>query len=285
MTHVISKKAMLARLSISVWSARRIDKTATAKVKEEYQTSNDAGRYNKALIATNALKKVQSAAGDARTFHYAQTLPWNDDGARILPAANFFAYSEGMRKHKAAFQAAVTEFLSEYPALVEDAKIRLNSLFVQSDYPSAENIVSKYSFETQVDPLPDASDFRVDLGDAEVSRIKAELDARSQQAQDAAMRDVWSRLHTAVSAMAERLSTPDAIFRDSLVGNIVELVDLLPRLNIAGDAELDRLTKEVSARLTAYEPDTLRTDKKTRQTVANDCAEIMNKMAGWMNAA
>ena len=285
MTHVISEKAMLARLSISVWSARRIDKTATAKVKEEYQTSNDAGRYNKALIATNALKKVQSAAGDARTFHYAQTLPWNDDGARILPAANFFAYSEGMRKHKAAFQAAVTEFLSEYPALVEDAKIRLNSLFVQSDYPSAENIVSKYSFETQVDPLPDASDFRVDLGDAEVSRIKAELDARSQQAQDAAMRDVWSRLHTAVSAMAERLSTPDAIFRDSLVGNIVELVDLLPRLNIAGDAELDRLTKEVSARLTAYEPDTLRTDKKTRQTVANDCAEIMNKMAGWMNAA
>ena len=285
MTHVISKKAMLARLSISIWSARKLDKTATAKVKEEYQTSSDAGRYNKALIATNALKKVQSAAGDARTFHYQQTLPWNDDGARILPAANFFAYSEGMRKHKAAFQAAVSEFLTEYPALVEDAKIRLNSLFVQSDYPSTENIVSKYSFETQVDPLPDANDFRVDLGDAEVSRIKAELDARSQQAQAAAMKDVWSRLHTAVSAMAERLSTPDAIFRDSLVGNIVELVDLLPRLNIAGDTELDRLTREVYARLTAYEPETLRTDKKTRQTVANDCAEIMSKMCGYMNAA
>ena len=140
MTHVISKKAMLARLSISTWSARRLDKTATEKIKNDFQTSNDAGRYNKSLIATNALKKVQSAAGDARTFHYQQTLPWNDDGARILPAANFFAYSEGMRKHKAAFQAAVSEFLTEYPALVEDAKIRLNSLFVQSDYPSTENI-------------------------------------------------------------------------------------------------------------------------------------------------
>lgn len=262
-----------------------MDKQATEKVRQDYDAAQDAGRYNKALIANNALKAVQSAANDARTFHYKQTLPWNDEGARILPATNYLEYTEGMRKYKSAFNAAVSDFLDAYPNLVEEAKTRLNRLFVQSDYPSPQNIVSKYGFEVQVDPLPDANDFRVDLGDAEIQRIRDDIDSRAQQAQDAAMRDVWSRLHEAVGNMAERLSSPDAIFRDSLVGNLEELIDLLPRLNIAGDPELDRLTKEVSAKLTAHEPDTLRADKTTRAAVANDAANIMAVMAGYMNAA
>jgi hypothetical protein len=43
--------------------------------------TNTGSRYNKLLIAGEGLQKVQHAAGEARTFHYAMTQPWMDDGA------------------------------------------------------------------------------------------------------------------------------------------------------------------------------------------------------------
>jgi len=37
-------------------------------------------------------------------------------------------------------------------------------------------------------------------------------------------------------------------FRDSVVPNLAKLVDVLPKLNVTGDPELERLTAEVRAR-------------------------------------
>lgn len=281
MTHELTQKAMLARLSIQQWSARKLDRQATEKVKSDFNTSSDAGRYNKALIATNALKAVQQAASEARTYHYTNTLPWQDDGARILPATNFMQYSEGMRKLRANFDKAVAAFITEYPALVEDAKSRLQALFNAMDYP--KDITAKYSFAVQIDPMPNGSDFRVELQAEELNAIRNDIERRTADATEAATRDLWDRLHSAVAAMVDRLSSPDAIFRDSLVENVVELVDLLPRLNLTGDPDLEAMRQEVTAKLTAHEPETLRRDKNARAAVAQDAAAIMSAMQGYMS--
>src|SRR5271157_5583230 len=172
MSPELKQKAMLARLTITQFSASKQDKTATDSVKEKFQTGNDAGRYNKSLIAKEAIKAVSSAANEARIFHYAQTLPWKDDGARILPAANYLQYSEGMRQKKAIFQAAVIKFVASYPDLIEEAKTRLAGLFNVNEYPDVNSINDKYSFDVQIDPLPQAADFRVDLNSAEVDAIR-----------------------------------------------------------------------------------------------------------------
>lgn len=280
MTRELTQKAMLCRLSISQWSARKLDRQATEKVKQDFNTSTDAGRYNKALIATNALKAVQQAAGEARTFHYANTLPWQDDGARILPAKNYLEYTAGMRKLEATFNKTVSDFITEYPNLVEDAKKRLNGLFNPADYP--KDITGKYSFAVQIDPMPTAIDFRVDLASEEVDMIRRDIERRTEAATEEATKDLWTRLHTAVSAMVERLSTPDAIFRDSLIGNMSDLVEILPRLNLTDDPELDRMTKEIEQKLIT-DPEELRRDKQTRAAVANDAAAIMASMAAYMN--
>jgi hypothetical protein len=36
-------------------------------------------------------------------------------------------------------------------------------------------------------------------------------------------------------------------FRDSIVTNLVKLVDVMPRLNVTGDPELERLTAQLAA--------------------------------------
>jgi hypothetical protein len=284
MSPELKQKAMLAKLSITQFSASKQDKTATDSVKEKFQTGNDAGRYQKALIARDAIKAVSSAANEARIFHYAQTLPWKDDGARILPAANYLQYSEGMRAKKATFQAAVQKFIASYPDLIEEAKTRLAGLFNASEYPDASSITDKYSFDVQIDPLPQAADFRVDLNSAEVEHIRKEIEARNNQAQAAATLDLWKRLNTAVSAMSERLNDPKAVFRDSLVSNIEEITEIIPRLNLTDDPALNRLTEEARTKLTANPPEKLRTDINTRKETAKAADELLVTMAAFMGA-
>jgi len=90
-------------------------------------------------------------------------------------------------------------------------------------------------------PLPDASDFRVSLGKEETERIQRQITATVQASLTVASRELWQRLYEAVSHMAERLSaykvgeeTVEHPFRDTVVTNLVRLVDVLPKLTRQG---------------------------------------------------
>ena len=84
--NVLSTRAMLSGLTIRQWTARKLDKRVTAEVAATHGTDSHVGRYNKSLVAKESLAAIVAAANAARALHYARTLPWLDDGARILPA-------------------------------------------------------------------------------------------------------------------------------------------------------------------------------------------------------
>jgi hypothetical protein len=278
----LSEKAMLVRLSISQWTARKYDKKISGEVTAQYQTNSDSGRWNKVLIAQDAIKAIAKSAGNARTFHYDNTLPWGDDESRLLPSANYLTYSQKISELKTEFEKAVREFSANYPALIDDARISLNGMFNPMDYPNPDDIERKYRLSVSVNPLPDAADFRVTLHDSDVDAIRQDIETRAQDAQKEATRDLWERLHSVVASMVERLSDPKAIFRDSLVSNINDLTALLPRLNVTDDPGLEAMRRAVEARLGGYEPEKLRENKYVRQEAAKEAQDILNTMSGYM---
>jgi len=182
---------MLITFSLSMWSARKHDKNISAEVANNHNTNIDVGRYNKVLIAKSAIEAIKKIANKARTFHYENTLPWHDDGARILPNANFFVYSAKMREIRQEFEQAVDNFIRNYPAYVLESKKRLNGLFKQEDYPSEAKIKDKFGFSFYFDPLPVADDFRVDMKKENLNEIKREIATRLNLSQERAMRDLW----------------------------------------------------------------------------------------------
>ena len=108
------------------------------------------------------------------------------------------------------------------------------------------------------------------------------MESRVKDREAEAMKDLFVRLNTVIEHFAEKLSDKEAIFRDSLVENVIELVNLLPKLNVVGDADLESLRKETQKKLCAYEPDTLRKDAKVRDKAAGDAKAILDKMAGYV---
>ncbi|MEW5804856.1 MAG: hypothetical protein AB1847_22445 [bacterium] len=289
----IQEKAMLITLHISQWFARKYDKKISKEVAERYETSEDAGRYNKVLIARDEIKKIQAIATEIRLFHYEQTLPWGDNGERILPNTNYLYYTRKMGEYKDKFDAAVDRFCENYPVLIEEAKRRLNGMFDPKDYPDPSKIGLKYKVETVINPIPDGHDFRVDLQSEEVNRIQEEIETRVSKAVDRAHQDLWQRLYDTVSHMADKLSDTDAIFRNTLVGNMVDLCELLPRLKLIDDPGMDKIRNEVIEKLCSKNPQVLREDSKERQETAEaaknilgaiEAQGVLDVMAGYIGA-
>jgi hypothetical protein len=286
----LASRAMLCSLSICQWSARKHDPEASEEIAARHGAQSNAGRYNKVLLPPQALAEVKMIAGGARREHYFMTLPWDDAGYRVLPAAAYLDHTAKLRGYSQQFAAAAEAFAVAFEQLVQDSRVRLGGLFRPEDYPSASEIREKFSFETKVLPLPDAGDFRVSLGEEETKRIQRQITATVEASLTVATRELWQRLYEAVSHMAERLGAykvsdegVEHPFRDTVVTNLVRLVQVLPKLNVTGDPELERLTEEVRRSL-LVDPKELRKSEVSRNETARAAAAIAQQMAGYMAA-
>jgi len=240
------------------------------------------------LLPKEALAEIHKIVSEARQEHYFITLPWDDNGYRVLPAAAYMDHTEKMRALSNRFTPAVEALAQQFSQLVEEAKGRLGGLFRPGDYPAPDELRSKFSFETKVMPLPDAGDFRVTLGDEEKERIKRQITAAVEASLQVASRELWQRLYEAVSHLAERLqaykATEEGVehpFRDSVVTRLVKLIDVLPKLNVTADPELERLAAQVRASL-LVDPQELRKSESARNETAKAALAISQRMAPYL---
>jgi len=279
----LNERALLLRLSIGQWTARKQDKKIKAEVEQQYNAT-DAISVHKALIAKSALETISKKVTQVRDYVYTHTLPWVDEGVRLVPAVDILSLSQTLREEKQECEKLFEEFVANYPAMIETARASLNGLFNEADYPNPAKVARKFYMEFTFEPIPESAGFVSLQG-----FIQNELDDMSQNYEDrvrtataAAMKDLYMRLHKVISAAHERLIDPDNKFKDSLVSNIVELVNLLPRLNVTGDEELERLRREAEEKLTKYDAQSLRDYPMMRKEVADGAADLLKKMEGYV---
>jgi hypothetical protein len=172
----------------------------------------------------------------------------------------------------------------QFAQLMGDAKVRLGGLFRAEDYPSVAELRAKFSMETRLLPLPDAGDFRVTLGDEEKNRIKRQIAEAVEASLQVGSRELWQRLYESVKRLVDRLAAYKATdagvehpFRDSVVTNLVKLVDILPKLNVTSDPELERMTEEVRSAL-LVDPQRLRDSETVRSETARAASGIVDRM-------
>ncbi len=295
----LSSKAMLCTVSISAWSGYKYDREASEEIAEIHGADKDSGRFNKGLVPRKELEEITKIIGRARRDHEFVTLPWSDNGYRVLPAAAYMDHTNTMRTHATEFQAAVSRLASRFEELITNQR-RLGTLFKVDDYPGMrdeggklrfavpEELRARFSFETKLLPLPDADDFRVSIGDQDRERIKRQIAESIQASLRVGTRELWQRLYKVVSHMSQRMTEYNAAqegskprLYDSMITNIVEIVDVLPKLNIAGDTELDQMATEIRKSL-VLDPQELRKSEAMRSDAAKAAVDIAQRMAAYM---
>lgn len=271
----LQDRAMLVTLTISEWTNRRYDKQVSAEV-ETTHGAKDAGRYNKILVDRKTLEPISKVLGAAYAYHIGKTLPWADKGDRLLPGSLFMDYTDSMRQYKSEVEKRVNDFKAIYPQLVQDARNRLKTMYNPADYPDVKDIGERFAINVSFSPVPSAGDFRVNLNEEYVESIKSEITERTNARQVEALNHCWSRIRDVVGKIHERLADQDAVFRDSLISNARELVEVLPHLNLTNDPALAKAEAEVRALL--LDPAALRTNPSARSETAKRAADILSRL-------
>lgn len=278
----ILTKAMLVKLSISQFNPKRADDKVTQQVLVEHNAKREAGLWIKNLIDPKTLSAVGNAAVQTRGAHYRLSLPWADEGWRILPTSVYTTYQDQVREHKKIFDCAVEEFTKNYPTYIEDSRKALNGMFNEKDYPSVESVREKFGINVDFAPIPSGSDFRVGLDKEELTSMKEDVDKRVNDAIAGAMKDLWSRLALPIKRMVEKLQEPEAVFRNTLVDNIREIVEVIPSLNIADDPTLTAMVKECREKILKHTAEDIRETEAIRNEVRDEAEKLFKKMEGYL---
>ena len=186
-----------------------------------------------------------------------------------------------MRAIQTKLIIAAGEFLQDAPALFARSLQELNGLGNAKDFPTMEKLEQSFDFKVKFTPFPTAEDFRVTLQPGDMDAVKAELETNVNQAVAEAMKEPFKRLHEVVRKMAETLGNSEAIFRDTLVTNVEELLVVLPKLNLTDDLQLTDMCDQIRSKL-IEQPDLLRQNKAIRADIAVKAAVIQANLAGFM---
>jgi len=237
-------------------------------------------------MAKDKLEAIQKNAGAARIYFYENTLPWGDNGDRILPSANYFEFVREMGFFQNQDEQLKNAFIDNYPAFVQDERIRLNGMYSESDYPSVNQIAGKFKFKVSFMPLPEM-DFRLDLSQTEINNLTKQVENTFKERINAAVKDTWDRIKTQLTHMREKLQPIDAdtnkppVFRNSLVDNLKDIIELLPKLNVTNDANIDAICKQMESLV--VDPEKLRTSSVLRSQKADEVNKILENFSDFFS--
>lgn len=278
----ISNSSMLVEMNISVWTGQKVDRGATIKVTDEARATTDAGLFRKNLMAGTTLRKeIADYAALCRTWHNGRTLPWSDKGSRLLPTSMFFDYKKEVNARRSYFDSKVAQFVEHYDDLVDAAERSLGDLFNASDYPSAEEVRSKFGFRLVFSPVPESNDFRIDVGNSELAELREQYESAYESRVKEAMKTAWDKLHDVLSTMSEKLTEPEGekpkLFHGTFVSNITDMCQLLTHLNIANDPELEMARRELERAVANVDIADIRSDPGLRVDLKTQVDAVLGK--------
>lgn len=284
---MITNKAMLVRCSIGIWDGSKRDRELGAEVAEKHGSEQDMFSVVKKLVPADELSSLTTQVSRARIFHKTNTLPWYDGNIRILPSDNYLFYMERMNEIKNLTLYLVHEFCEKWDVILSRSKNALNGAFELTDYPTKDELERKFHFDISVFPIPDAPDFRVDLEDDEVKKIKDDLSKEKERWQSSITEELWSRFESVIDTMITKLEeyNPNEegkdkkAFNRTLIDNTTEILQALGRMNVNGDSKFDSLRKNALERLTRVDAKTLREDDSEREKVIVSAKAIKENIA------
>ena len=259
---VLNEKAVLVSLKGSTWKATVPSKEGTKATAETHDTTEEWVNTSVRLVKKDVLEGPKSVLGAARNYLDGKTvgavsgktiggLPLWDNGRRILPNALNETVSRDLGEFQSRFFDRVDDLRAALPSAIEAARAANPKLFKEADYGSIDDIIERYTFSVEYDLIPDANDIRVDASKEFVDSLRAEVQGRS----DRKLKEVTDKATSTIIAVAghfaERCEVFDpenkgkSPFRNSTVEKVRDLINVIPALNINGDARIEKARQDL----------------------------------------
>tara|TARA_B100000780_G_scaffold235981_1_gene176722 strand:- start:1895 stop:2764 length:870 start_codon:yes stop_codon:yes gene_type:complete len=277
-------KAILIDATLRQWNARKADKAVSGEVNAQKGAAADASKVIKRLISKEMTDPISQNITALRQFYYLRTLPWLNGGFRILPSNQLMSFREGWKELEGQAQGKIDELILNYDVAMDRAELDLGKLFNASDYPSSDELRSKFEITLDIMPVPYTKDFRADASDEEIKELKTRIQETETKAMQRCAEEPYKRIQKLVEEMSLALghdanTTQGRIFKSKL-DNLEKCINATPSINAFQDQNLTDVSE--SARALLLDADVLRSNSAARRVTKTTADDILRKMSGFM---
>ena len=273
-------QAILTKLVIRQWGASKTDQSVTSEIHAMKAADAFAGRYVKNLIDPKAMRVIRHHATGARLAHYNLTRAW-EDGRRLLPTALMGEYTLKLEDHARQHDQAVVEFVEVYPEMINQAKLSLGDMFLETEYPSVEELRDMFSIQWNFEPVPHGAALPMSIQDREQLSEAIEKEARAKLAES--QEALFYRVKNALEGFSNKLASygskleagEHTKFHSSILNELEDLADLLPKLNIENDPFMDGIAQKLKEKLLALDVEALKENPHARTKAMVEANSIL----------
>jgi len=239
----------------------------------EAQNSSKLLRLSKILIEADEYDAIVSHQGETRNRIEALSVPsFFKRGIVLIGTGAIDQIESYMNQRKAQQDELVMRFAEVYPQKILEAEERLGKinpkLFDASNYPMVTEMMQCFDVRWNWIAFGVPDSLPQQLFEAE----KAKAEAVWKDATDQITLCLRGGFKELVDHMVDRLTVAPGedkkIFKNTLIGNMIDFLDTFKSRNIVNDQQLNDLVEQARNVMSGITPDALRKDEELRAAVA-----------------
>jgi hypothetical protein len=277
-------KTVAVRLRINRWGVRKaLDDPHNRRAADEFDASADYLSASKKLINTKhpLYRPITAALNKARQYWQGMTVPYPEDGIRLLRADRVSEFEQGLEQIRQELLSALIAFQCEFSEIKWKARQDLGDLYNNEDYPDSVVDLFKINHEySEVVPASHLMELHPEIYQREQMRIRQRFEEAVAMAESAFL----DELNQLVEHCIERLTDVDSSgkskkFNDSLIGNFREFIDRFSKLDIGSNQALTDVVGKLKNITHCVEPDMLRRHSAFREAFRNHMETVKDNVS------
>jgi len=292
--HLISlaSSAVLISVDISVWSATKQDRGISDEVTTAKNADKSAGRYVKNLLANHpSHKAVVNYRQTIYNWLQRRTYRWNQS-QQLLPSIDMPKFKQEYHEHQVAFHALVDSLIDNYDSIVSDMAFKQGDMFNRSDYPTKEQVASKFSLNLYVSEVP-TNDFRCGIAQDIAEDLFNNLSSQTKTIIDNIASDQAQRLVDVMESITHccgvdeidlengDVRTKRRKIYDTTIQKALEMCESFKRFNLKNDSELEQARASLEKVLRGVSAEDIRDSDAVRHHVKEGIDDILSKFGSF----
>ena len=281
----LATSGMIVNVEVNVWSATKQDQTISKEVTTAHNADDKAARVVKHLLAGDPIhKKLLNHRQTIYNWVKKRTYDWSGSN-RYLPVSMLQKFKNEFDALEQEYEILKQEFVAKYPDIVAGMAFKQGSMFDANEYPSADQVASKFRIKLFVHPVPE-NDFRVAIANDIKEELEKHYASEASSKVEEIMRDATERLVEFVKRIAHACREVEAegdgkvrrpkVYEGTIDG-AKEMCELLKEFNLTGDSRLEDMRQDLLATLNDVTAKDIRESDATRSHVKSEMDKIMNK--------
>jgi DNA-binding protein YbaB len=279
----LDEKAVLISVKRRMYSPYKLDQEESKKY--------GAGNVNKHLFEgrNNKVKETISKFSEVYVYVKENTVPWST-GVDMLNIDHYMEFTQGLRQLVDQANQAVWELYSKWDDEVTADLDRLAQIAIAkgkpnlanpSDYPSADEMRTKFSIDVRYMPVPTTGDFRVGISDEDKESLQQQLDDAGSNATKHVLESMITPMRRAIEKLAVPIGNDGSVFRDTLIDNMVDVAERMNKVNISDDPAIQAKIDDLRSLVGTYanNKDMLRDSQTVREKAVSQIDSLVSQMA------